>query len=131
MSSHLSKTTKDHDEIRKWAEARGGKPSHVKRTGSKDDVGILRIDFPGYSGEGSLEPITWEDFFEKFDERNLALVYQEKTAAGESSNFNKLISAEDADESSHSGEHNKTEHKTEHKAEHSKTSHAKSKSAGK
>ncbi|HEX4228093.1 MAG TPA: hypothetical protein VHZ07_05445 [Bryobacteraceae bacterium] len=96
MSSHLSKTTQDHDEIRKWAEARGGKPSHVKRTGSKDDVGILRIDFPGYSGEGSLEPITWEQFFEKFDERNLALVCQEKTASGELSNFNKLVSAEDA-----------------------------------
>jgi len=125
MSSHLSKTTQDHDEIRKWAEARGGKPAHVIRTGSKDDAGILRIDFPGYSGEGSLEPITWEQFFEKFDERNLALVYQERTASGEVSNFNKLVSAEDADHPSHPGKH---EH-SEHKAGHDKTSHAKSKSA--
>ena len=131
MSSHLSKTTKDHDEIRKWAEARGGKPSHVKRTGSKDDVGILRIDFPGYSGEGSLEPITWEEFFEKFDERNLALVYQEKTADGEQSNFNKLISAEDEHDSSHPGKHDKAEHKSESKSEHGKASHEKSKSTHK
>jgi hypothetical protein len=131
MSSHLSKTTQDHEEIRKWAEARGGKPSHVKRTGSKDDVGILRIDFPGYSGEGTLEPITWEEFFEKFDERKLALVYQETTAEGERSNFNKLISAEDAEGSSHAGKHDKAESKSESKSEHGKTSHAKSKSAGK
>jgi len=96
MPSTLSKTTRDHEEIRKWAEARGGKPSHVKRTGSGGDVGILRIDFPGYSGEGSLEPISWDEWFEKFDENNLALIYEEETAGGQRSNFNKLVSAETA-----------------------------------
>ena len=87
-----AKTTQDHEEIRKWAEERGGKPSHVKSTGSGDDVGILRIDFPGYSGAGSLEEISWEDWFEKFDKQGLALLYEEETAAGEKSNFNKLVS---------------------------------------
>ncbi len=33
--ANLSNTTKDHEEIRRWAEERGGKPSHVKSTGSK------------------------------------------------------------------------------------------------
>jgi hypothetical protein len=74
-----SRTTIDHDEIRTWAEARGAKPSAVKRTHHGDDVGIIRLDFPGYSGEGSLEEISWEQFFEKFEEGELALVYQEKT----------------------------------------------------
>jgi hypothetical protein len=97
--ANLSKTTRDHDEIRRWAEERGGKPAHVKSTGSGEDTGILRIDFPGYSGGGSLEPISWEDFFEKFDDRGLALVYQEETAGGQKSNFNKLVSAETAAES--------------------------------
>jgi hypothetical protein len=101
--ANLSKTTRDHDEIRRWAEERGGKPAHVKSTGSAEDTGILRIDFPGYSGGGNLEPISWEDFFEKFDERGLALVYQEETAGGQKSNFNKLISAESADESAAAG----------------------------
>ncbi len=96
--ANLSKTTNNHEEIQKWAEERGGKPSHVKSTGSKDDIGILRIDFPGYSGEGSLEEITWDQFFEKFDERGLSLIYQEETAGGERSNFNKLVSAETAEE---------------------------------
>ena len=91
-----NKTTRDHGEIRRWAEERGGKPSHVKSTGSSEDVGILRIDFPGYSGQGSLETITWEDWFDKFDERNLALLYQEETAEGQRSNFNKIVDAETA-----------------------------------
>jgi hypothetical protein len=96
--ANLSKTTRDHEEIRRWAEERGGKPAHVKRTGSGEDIGILRIDFPGYSGAGSLEPITWEQWFEKFDERNLSLLYQEETAGGQRSNFNKIVSAETAEQ---------------------------------
>ena len=88
---HTSQTTTDHETIRRWAEARGGKPAAVKDTESKDDVGILRIDFPGYSGADSLDPISWEEFFDKFDAAKLALVYQEQTASGEQSNFNKLV----------------------------------------
>lgn len=89
--SNQSNATTDHDTIRRWAEERGGKPSRVKGTGGGDDPGLLRIDFPGYSGEESLEEIPWEEFFEKFDENNLALVYQEETSGGEKSNFNKLV----------------------------------------
>ncbi len=97
--ANLSHTTRDHEEIRRWAEERGGKPAHVKRTGSEQDIGMLRIEFPGFGGDENLEPISWEDFFAKFDERGLALVYQEETAGGEKSNFNKLVSAETAAES--------------------------------
>jgi hypothetical protein len=83
----------DHDEIRRWAEARGGMPAYVKGTGrGKNDLGVLRIDFPGYSGEGKLVPIDWDDWFAKFDASNLALVVQDKTANGELSRFNKLVS---------------------------------------
>jgi hypothetical protein len=96
MSEHLSHTTTDHEEIRKWAEARNAKPACVKNTGGKSDVGLLRLDFPGYSGGDSLEHIEWDEFFEKFDESNLAFVYQEHTAAGEKSNFNKLLSRDTA-----------------------------------
>jgi hypothetical protein len=89
-----SKQTTDHETIRKWAEERGGHPAAVKETGGGDDPGILRIDFPGYSGEGKLEEISWDEFFEKFEDSHLALVYQEKTKDGEVSRFNKLISRE-------------------------------------
>lgn len=91
--NRTSQATTDHDTIREWAEARGGKPAQVKRTeGRRGETGIIRIDFPGYSGGDSLEEISWDNFFEKFDENNLALVYQDHTAAGQKSNFNKLVS---------------------------------------
>ncbi|HWR52671.1 MAG TPA: hypothetical protein VN428_16295 [Bryobacteraceae bacterium] len=93
-----AKVTTDHEAIRKWAEERKGKPSCVRGTGAKGDIGMLRLNFPGYSGEDSLEEISWDDWFEKFDERGLALLYQEKTADGKQSNFNKLVSRETAAE---------------------------------
>ena len=81
----------DPEEIRQWAEERGGTPACVRGTGNKGDIGMLRLDFPGYSGEQSLQPISWDDWFEKFEERGLALIVQDKTARGQKSNFNKLV----------------------------------------
>ena len=91
-----SKTTTDHDEIRQWAEARGAKPSCVRGTGGGGDTGMLRLDFPGFSGAESLQEISWDEWFEQFDDQGLALLYQEETAGGERSNFNKLVSRDTA-----------------------------------
>lgn len=88
-----SHTTTDHKTIQKWTEARGGKPATVKRTGDDEHPGVLRIDFPG-GDEDSLEEISWNAFFEKFEESNLAFLYQEQTAGGEESRFFKLVSRE-------------------------------------
>jgi len=65
-----------------------------KGTGGRGDTGMIRIDFPGYSGEQSLQPISWDDWFDKFDERGLALIVQDTTARGQKSNFNKLVKRE-------------------------------------
>jgi hypothetical protein len=92
--SNLTKVTTDHDEIRKWVEARGGVPAHVKGTGDENDPGLLRIDFPVDGPDSKLEPIDWDEWFRKFDENKLALIYAEKTADGEKSYFNKLVSRE-------------------------------------
>lgn len=86
----------DHDEIREWAEERGAHPSCVRGTGKKGDLGVLRLDFPGYTGPEKLQEISWDDFFAKFDERGLSLLVQDKTARGQTSNFNKLVSRETA-----------------------------------
>lgn len=91
-----ARTTTDHEEIRRWAEERGGAPAAVKRTSSDGEPGILRIDFPGYTGEGTLEHIEWDEWFRKFDENGLALLYQEETSGGQRSNFNKIIARETA-----------------------------------
>ncbi|HWD98747.1 MAG TPA: DUF892 family protein [Bryobacteraceae bacterium] len=96
-SSHTGNMTTDHDEIRRWAEERGGKPACVQGTGGKGDIGMLRLEFPGKPNakDSKLQPISWDDFFGKFDERGLAMVFQDKTARGQKSNFNKLVSREE------------------------------------
>src|SRR5204862_3911787 len=96
MAGESQKTT-NHDEIRKWVEERKGRPAAVKATERKGDPGLLRIDFPGYSGEDSLEPISWEEFFKKFDENTLAFLYQEETRDGKPSRFFKFIKHEEGD----------------------------------
>ena len=94
-----AQVTTDHQKIRNWAEARGGKPAAVKGTGSGDDPGVLRIDFPGYTGEESLQEITWEQFFAKFEKERLAFLYQEETDEGSESRFSKLLDREQSSRS--------------------------------
>jgi hypothetical protein len=68
--------THDHEKIRKWVEERGGSPSVVKATEDKSGGGLLRIDFG--EKEDSLDPISWDEFFKVFDERNLDFLYQDE-----------------------------------------------------
>ncbi|HLV65249.1 MAG TPA: hypothetical protein VKY73_05530 [Polyangiaceae bacterium] len=92
-----ARATIDHDEIRAWVEEHGGHPAMVKRTRGGAGSGILRIDFPGYSGARSLEPISWDEFFDRFEESELAFLYQDATGAGRPSRFNKLVGRETVD----------------------------------
>ncbi len=90
MPLKATKTT-SHEEIRKWVEDRGGHPATVKTTAQNEPAGILRIDFPGYSGEESLEEISWDEFFDKFEESSLAFLHQDRTHDGKVSRFCKFI----------------------------------------
>jgi hypothetical protein len=85
-----SQMTTDHEKIKRWAEEREGRPAAVRATHSNEDAGILRIQFSGQS-EGDLEPISWEEFFEKFEESDLAFLYQDRTQDGQPSRFFKLV----------------------------------------
>jgi hypothetical protein len=84
MSS--SNTTTDHDEIRKWAEARDGHPAIIR---TKGEGGVLRIDFG--EKEDDFEEISWDEFFDVFDQNKLVFLYQDKTQDGGTSRFNKFI----------------------------------------
>jgi hypothetical protein len=97
-----SKTTTDHDEIKQWVEERGGRPARVKGTETGESGGLLRIDYPGFTGEDTLEPITWEEFFQAFDENKLAFLYQEETKDGKESRFSKLINRDSSTKAAHS-----------------------------
>jgi hypothetical protein len=80
--------TIDHQEIREWAEARGGRPAVVEGTYDEFGSGILRVDFG--DGDESLESLTWEEFFRIFDENDLAFIYREEPD-GEESYFCRFV----------------------------------------
>jgi hypothetical protein len=55
-------------------EARGGFPATVKRTHTRTDPGLLRID--------------WDEWFKGFEDNNLAFLYEDEA----DNRFSKLIS---------------------------------------
>lgn len=83
--------THDHQDIKDWAEERGGIPARVKGTAHKNDQGVLRIHFPKFSKSNELEEISWDDFFADLEKENLDFLYQEKKENGETSTFHKLV----------------------------------------
>jgi hypothetical protein len=98
------KTTTDHEEILRWAEARGAHPVAVAdaaRDGpppydgraARDGSAAICLTFPERSGEEAdgLAPITWEEWFRRFEDHGLALLIEETTSTGERSLFNKLV----------------------------------------
>jgi hypothetical protein len=101
----MAETTTDHEAIRKWAESKGGRPAAVDRTHQGGDVGIIRLMFPKAreSEHESLVEITWDEFFDEFEKRNLALVYDEKSM------FNKLVGRDTAERRERS-EHDASRH---------------------
>jgi hypothetical protein len=91
-SSGGAHATTDHGEIRTWAEAHGGRPAAVKSTHKGGDVGIIRIMFPEApnSEHDALEEISWDEFFQEFEARDLALLYDDDSL------FSKIIGRDTA-----------------------------------
>ena len=73
----MAETTTDHDTIRNWANTKNGKPAAVDGTHKDGDVGIIRIMFPDHprSERDALVEISWDEFFDEFEDRRLALLY--------------------------------------------------------
>jgi hypothetical protein len=68
-----SRSTTDHNEIRRWAEENGGRPARV--------IGCeaaLRIDFPGEPDGEDLESISWEEFFDTFEQERMVFLFREQ-----------------------------------------------------
>ena len=76
-----SQTTRDHEEIQRWAQERGAGPAVVSRTG-----GMLRFEFEPQRAE-ELTAVDWEEFFTGFDRKGLELVYDDKPG----SRFHKIV----------------------------------------
>lgn len=92
-TNHENITTTDHDEIKSWVEKRDGYPARIKISKEKnqnpEEAGILRIGFE--KENDSLEEISWDEFFEIFDNGHLVFLYQNKTESGGQSRYFKLI----------------------------------------
>ena len=84
-----SLVTTDHEVIRRWASARKAVPATVPGTEHDGHLGVLRLNFPGYSGDRLVE-VSWDDWFEAFDKRRLNFIFQEKQSGGKRSNFFQL-----------------------------------------
>lgn len=90
VMSEAKKTT-DPNKIKSWAEDRNGIPAIVKGT-ENGQGGVLRIHFPEASNaDENFDPIDWNQFFHQFDEKDLAMVYQEEKQSGEKSTFHKFV----------------------------------------
>jgi hypothetical protein len=84
-----AKKITDHDEIRSSAEARGGPGARVKFTAGKSGGGVLRFDFQ--KPDEALETIPCDEFFEVFNDSDLALLDQDETRSGAISRFFKFV----------------------------------------
>lgn len=88
-----SLATRSHEVIRAWAEERGAKPATVPGTEHDGRAGVLRFNFPDYESDG-IEEISWDEWFEPFDQRKLVFLFQEHKADGDQSNFFRLDNPE-------------------------------------
>jgi hypothetical protein len=84
-----TKKTTDCQEIRQWAEERGGRPATVEGTEGGDDAGVLRFDFQ--EPDENLKQISWDEFCEKLRKEHLALLYQDETKDGKTSRFFRFV----------------------------------------
>ena len=61
----------NHETLRRWVEERDGQPATVRARGA---ARILRVDFPVGAGEEALKPVSWSEWFKKFDGKKLVVV---------------------------------------------------------
>ena len=82
----MTQTLTDHDSIKRWAREHGARPALVKGTTRPNDANALQLAMEGTTQDGRLEPIDWDDWFQRFDESGLALMVDDSAASA-----NKLV----------------------------------------
>ena len=74
------KLTADHAEIRSWVEENGGCPAVVATAEGRDRLTVT-------TDPSSCAPLSWDEFFERFEREGLAFAYN-----GEGVRTAKLVS---------------------------------------
>jgi hypothetical protein len=80
--------TRSRDVVEDWARRRDGHPAAATR-GDDGRPRVLRFDFEGGPDKGGsdLERISFDEWWQTFEERDLVFVYQERLSDGSQSNF--------------------------------------------
>jgi len=102
--------TTDHEEIKLWVESHGGRPAAIRTLDG--DLGVVRIDYSlnsdriagsvrgdrhrgsltgGLDDPGTQQPLTWDEFFEQFENRKLAFIYDDEVPPGFEERSAKLV----------------------------------------
>jgi hypothetical protein len=85
--------TRDRDVIRRWALKRGAEPATGEGVVSVNDGGApVRFNFPGSS---RYRPLSWEEWFERFEADHFTFVYEDSAEDGSMSNRYRIVHASD------------------------------------
>lgn len=73
--------TTEHALVRKLIEDREGYPAHLENSEGQGDSGLLQVGLTdgdeGDEGGEDLKELSWTQFFEEFEEKDLAFAYRE------------------------------------------------------
>ena len=77
----------DYDEIRGWIEEHNGMPVTLKEASEngEESTDMLHVAFGTLSSD--MEEMGWDEFFERFENENLALEYDDEAEEGETPSF--------------------------------------------
>lgn len=82
MDEDQDKIITDHEIIKQWAISRHGSPQAIDEPISTGDKVGIRINFPGTKDESydileRVRDITWDEFFEIFEQNKLGVIFKE------------------------------------------------------
>ncbi len=77
-----TKVTTDHEQIRMWAVQHNAHPEIIENVDAQAEHPVLRLEFPGEGEEDLSENrsphrVSWEEFFQKFEDLKLAFEYED------------------------------------------------------
>ncbi|MET3927723.1 hypothetical protein [Devosia sp. 2618] len=93
----MAKTLTDREDIRQWAEARGGNPMLMDTPDGTGSRTLLQLTFgqhaintDGNEGPdrlGGFQLVSWDEWFAALDENKLAVVVSDDPAGGSEAEF--------------------------------------------
>ncbi len=92
MTNPVEATT-DHQTIKDWVERRNGRPGIAKRPEDVSHLRLLHIVFPHTSEAEAVAEITWDEFFEVFEAKELAFLRysQDELIIGDEAHFYQFV----------------------------------------